>query len=81
VNFKEALAKAIDKAEKKGTITTARAAKARKNLAEKSAAEVKQFEGRVGGLAGAGKVGAIDWEKWMPLLLQLLPILLKLLGL
>jgi hypothetical protein len=81
MTFKEALSKAIDKAEKNGTLAPKRAEKARKNLAAKSAAELKQFEGRAGMFAGAGKAGAIDWEKFLPLILQLLPIILKLFGL
>jgi hypothetical protein len=81
MTFKEALAKVIDKAEKNGTITPKRAEKARKNLAAKSAAELKQFEGRAGMFAGAGKAGAINWESFIGILVQLLPVILKLFGL
>ena len=81
MNFRDALQAAIDKAAANGTITPSRAAKARKSLDAKSAADVKQFEGRAAKFAGAGKVGAIDWEKFIPLILQLLPVILKLFGL
>jgi hypothetical protein len=50
-------------------------------LAAKSAAELKQFEGRAGTFAGAGKAGAINWESFIGILVQLLPVILKLFGL
>lgn len=82
MDFKTALGKAIDTAEKRGTIKAKRADLARRRLEEKGVKDIKALEGRFGKFTGAeGKVGAIDWAKFLPILIQMLPFILALFGL